>query len=172
MLPRCVKSLRNENSFDRWMKTQRYMGHITRVMECKPTISMNNLSYRKYPISKRYEPNNHCMQIDHENKCLLKKLTSIIMKNKEIIDRDWRRPRSLNGTQRKKELIRITEENRVLLRRLQTKESFYPLKKLKIAQRKRVRAQTPRVFVNLNKTVINTFRRKYNKRTNKSSKKH
>eukprot|EP00826_Nyctotherus_ovalis_P037354 TRINITY_DN33_c0_g1_i1.p1 TRINITY_DN33_c0_g1~~TRINITY_DN33_c0_g1_i1.p1 ORF type:complete len:184 (-),score=14.17 TRINITY_DN33_c0_g1_i1:139-666(-) len=165
MLPR-VGSLRNENSFDRWMKTQGYIGHLSRVIQCKPTISVNNLTHRQYPISRKKgrRPVNNYSQIKLENRCLLRKLTDIITKSTEAYGIGRRRPHSLNGTQRKKELIRITKENRALLTRIREKESCYPLRKIKSMQRKKLRSSTPRVFMYLNKTIVHTSGRKSNKK--------
>lgn len=65
-------------------------------------------------------------QIEHENRLLLSKMSDIMQKGSmDNVSNAWQYGHSLNRTNRRKELQRITEENQQILRRIQGVQPFY-----------------------------------------------
>lgn len=77
----------------------------------------NNLK-REQLLEERY------YEIDRENRILLSKMSDI-MRNQNIPDRGKSGPPSLNRDGRKTELMRITQENQAILKRIQQAQPVY-----------------------------------------------
>jgi len=63
--------------------------------------------------------------IERENRILLQKMAKILRTNKTLDTINQYKARSLNRAARRRELIRITEENQGILRRIQASEPTY-----------------------------------------------
>ena len=72
----------------------------------------NNLK-REQMLEERYS------EIDRENRILLQKMSDIMRQPTFSMMKEARGPNSLNKDYRKKELIRITQENQAILKRIQ-----------------------------------------------------
>jgi len=64
-------------------------------------------------------------EVERDNRILLEKM-SYIMRTKGIVDnRNDYQQKSLNKAKRQRELLRLSHDNQAILRRIQSKESFY-----------------------------------------------
>eukprot|EP00826_Nyctotherus_ovalis_P061330 TRINITY_DN8715_c0_g1_i3.p1 TRINITY_DN8715_c0_g1~~TRINITY_DN8715_c0_g1_i3.p1 ORF type:complete len:193 (-),score=46.96 TRINITY_DN8715_c0_g1_i3:48-626(-) len=147
MLPLITRPTRSKQP----LTTLQRQGHITRQSESRSLLSARSISYQK-PKKLCYSDKARRREIRHENKRLLKSITSIVKKS--VVPAVSERKRSMNGAVRKKELIRITKENHAFLRRLERIKSFNSSRRpeSKIAEKSlRIREEYASV-VNLNKT--------------------
>lgn len=77
----------------------------------------------------------HYTEIERENRLLLEKMSSI-MKGKQEPKPQPARKRSLNQDFRRRELVKITQENQALLRRLQGRTSAYSTYRWEVDRKK------------------------------------
>jgi len=114
-----------------WKRKERDL-HLERLRSAKPSIDTRaprTMSLKKNRNAKReriLEEKNFSIQRD--NKLLLKKMLQIDVKQGDLNPHRimGRRPsQSLNRSSRIKDLMRITEENRALLKRLRNAQSHY-----------------------------------------------
>mmetsp|Transcript_40840 Transcript_40840/g.73750 ORF Transcript_40840/g.73750 Transcript_40840/m.73750 type:complete len:316 (+) Transcript_40840:144-1091(+) len=104
--------------------------HADRLRRVKPVVDVtgprgvdhihNNLKKERL-LEERYQ------EIDLENKQLLRKMSEIMNKQSSYVkvNKGSARPRTLNFTGRKKELLEITKENQRLLKSIQTAQPVY-----------------------------------------------
>mmetsp|Transcript_19686 Transcript_19686/g.45940 ORF Transcript_19686/g.45940 Transcript_19686/m.45940 type:complete len:320 (+) Transcript_19686:125-1084(+) len=103
--------------------------HAKRLMRVKPVVDIsgpkgvdhihNNLK-RERLLETRYQ------EIDLENKQLLRKMSEIMKKPCDYLKlQQNQKPKTLNFTGRKKELLEITKENQRLLRSIQSAQPVY-----------------------------------------------
>eukprot|EP00929_Paragymnodinium_shiwhaense_P113284 TRINITY_DN81550_c0_g1_i1.p1 TRINITY_DN81550_c0_g1~~TRINITY_DN81550_c0_g1_i1.p1 ORF type:complete len:288 (-),score=57.49 TRINITY_DN81550_c0_g1_i1:98-961(-) len=118
----------NKACMDRVRKREHDL-HRKRINQMRPQIDTtqpqvchldhlrNNLK-REQLLEERY------YEIDRENRILLQKMSDI-MRNQNIPDRGKSGPPSLNRDGRKTELMRITQENQAILKRIQQAQPVY-----------------------------------------------
>mmetsp|Transcript_54437 Transcript_54437/g.127070 ORF Transcript_54437/g.127070 Transcript_54437/m.127070 type:complete len:313 (+) Transcript_54437:137-1075(+) len=104
--------------------------HADRLRRVKPVVDVtgprgvdhihNNLKKERL-LEERYQ------EIDLENKQLLRKMSEIMHKQSSYVkvNKTTARPKTLNFTGRKKELLEITKENQRLLKSIQTAQPVY-----------------------------------------------
>jgi len=113
----------------RW-EQQKHEMHREKIRTMKPSIDTkeptvcqfdhirNNLK-REQMLEERYS------EIDRENRILLQKMSDIMRQPTFSMMKEARGPNSLNKDYRKKELIRITQENQAILKRIQQAQPIY-----------------------------------------------
>jgi len=121
----------NKHLDDKWVKHCQKL-HRQRLKEMKPAI--DNKPPPKYVhlvqnLKKQQMDEERYSQIERDNYLLLDKM-SYIMTHPQLLDEKYMGPpvtygKSLNKEYRKRELMRITEENLQILRRIQHKEPYY-----------------------------------------------
>jgi E3 ubiquitin-protein ligase TRIP12 len=102
---------------------QRLKAMRPQVDTSEPTVTQldhlrNNLK-REQLLEERY------FEIDRENKILLQKMSDIMRNSSYASDRAKSGPPSLNRDLRKTELMRITQENQAILKRIQKAQPIY-----------------------------------------------
>ncbi|KAJ1471254.1 KIAA1430-like protein-domain-containing protein [Baffinella frigidus] len=121
----------NKHLDEKWVKHCQQM-HRKRLKQMKPAI--DNKPPPKYVhlvqnLKKQQMDEERYSQIERDNYLLLDKM-SYIMTHPQLLDEKYMGPpvtfgKSLNKEYRKRELMRITEENLQILRRIQHKEPYY-----------------------------------------------
>lgn len=109
---------------------RRHDQHREKIRTMKPSIDTseprvcqfdhirNNLK-REQMLEERYS------EIDRENRILLQKMSDIMRQPSFSMVKEAKGPHSLNKDFRKKELIRITQENQAILKRIQSAQPIY-----------------------------------------------
>jgi len=104
--------------------------HRRMIREMKPSIdtrepSTMRLEHLRTNLKREQLLEDRYTEIDRENRILLQKMSDIMRKPLYRFRSDVGGPVSLNKDARKKELIRITEDNQAILRRIQRTEPVY-----------------------------------------------
>jgi len=117
-------------------KRNRRQINLTQIQPPKPAAYYENSVRSRKIVTKRKQDllnEEKKGKIERENKILLEKLSGIIRGTSPSIKNEvWqpkRRAQSLNGRVRRKELLRITKENKSILERLKNKKSSYDAKR-------------------------------------------
>ena len=110
----------------RWQERS-YMLHRKKLSDIKPSI--DNKTPQMYPhlyqkLKKAQKDEELCSVIERDNRTLVKRMTEI-MQRPGIDTHNTIQPKSLNREARKRELLRITQENQKLLRRIQARQPTY-----------------------------------------------
>lgn len=116
----CAERIRNRN---RDIHKQKIKGMRSRVDTSVPSVASfdhlrNNLK-REQILEDRYS------EIDRENRILLQKMSDIMKQPTYFCTRAKSGPPSLNRDSRKLELMRITQENQGILKRIQQAQPVY-----------------------------------------------
>jgi len=103
--------------------------HLKRIRNVKAGVDMKPPKgfgeYRRN-VKREQMMEDRYAQIEHENRLLLSKMSDIMQKGSmDNVSNAWQYGHSLNRTNRRKELQRITEENQSILRRIQGVQPFY-----------------------------------------------
>eukprot|EP00754_Rhynchopus_humris_P040721 Rhum_TRINITY_DN23853_c0_g1::Rhum_TRINITY_DN23853_c0_g1_i1::g.178861::m.178861 len=110
----------------RWQE-RAYMLHRKKLSDIKPSI--DNKTPQMYPhlyqkLKKAQKDEELCSVIERDNRTLVKRMTEI-MQRPGIDTHNTIQPKSLNREARRRELLRITQENQKLLRRIQSRQPTY-----------------------------------------------
>eukprot|EP00283_Hemiselmis_rufescens_P024790 CAMPEP_0173437744 /NCGR_PEP_ID=MMETSP1357-20121228/18305_1 /TAXON_ID=77926 /ORGANISM="Hemiselmis rufescens, Strain PCC563" /LENGTH=205 /DNA_ID=CAMNT_0014402945 /DNA_START=93 /DNA_END=707 /DNA_ORIENTATION=+ len=121
----------NKHLDDKWVKHCQRL-HKQRLKQMKPAIDNKpppKFVHLAQNLKKQQMDEERYSQIERDNYLLLDKM-SYIMTHPQLLDEKYMGPpvtygKSLNKEYRKRELMRITEENLQILRRIQHKEPYY-----------------------------------------------
>eukprot|EP00760_Papus_ankaliazontas_P000040 PhM_4_TR10013/c1_g1_i2/m.34883 len=111
---------------DKWNE-RTYRQHREKLHHIKPSI--DNKPPKMYPhlyqkLKKAQTEEERCSEIERDNRTLVKRMTEI-MQRSALDNQNNARAKSLNRDSRKRELLRITQENHALLRRIQQRQPTY-----------------------------------------------
>ena len=107
---------------NRQRKHKKKLRHIKSTVDNKPPAHWQNRPTRN--LKKEQMMEERYSTIERENRILLSKM-SYIMQHNTLDNFNRLKPKSLNREFRKRELIRITNENQAILRRIQKSEPTY-----------------------------------------------
>lgn len=116
-----------------WRKS--HDSHRVRIRQVKPATDMSAPSTMKMDhfrtnLKKERLLEDRYMEIDRENRVLLKKMSEAMRKpNPYVVEKKEEKPPSLNRSGRKMEMIRITKDNARLLKSIQKVQPVYSHKK-------------------------------------------
>ena len=121
----------NKHLDDKWVKHCQNL-HRAKLKQMRPAIDNKpppRFVHLEQNLKKQQMDEERYSQIERENYLLLDKM-SYIMTHPQLLDEKFMGPpvtfgKSLNKDFRKRELMRITEENLQILRRIQHKEPYY-----------------------------------------------
>jgi len=121
----------NKHLDDKWVKHCQRL-HKQKLKQMKPAIDNKpppKFVHLAQNLKKQQMDEERYSQIERDNYILLDKM-SYIMTHPQLLDEKYMGPpvtfgKSLNKEYRKRELMRITEENLQILRRIQHKEPYY-----------------------------------------------
>ena len=121
----------NKHLDERWVKHCQQL-HRTRLKQMKPAIDNKpppTYVHLAEKLKKRQLDEERYSQIERDNFLLLDKISYIIA-HPQVLDEKYMGPpvtfgKSLNKDFCKRELLRITKENRQILRRIQNTEPYY-----------------------------------------------
>jgi hypothetical protein len=163
----------NKHLDDKWVKHCQSM-HRRKLKEMRPAIDNKpppRYIHLEQNLKKQQMDEERYSQIERENYLLLDKM-SYIMTHPQLLDEKFMGApvtfgKSLNKDFRKRELMRITEENLQILRRIQHKEPYYSKlewdeKARRDAEYLRIAAEYPLVLPsrqNVPRDMLNSSRR-------------
>ena len=104
--------------------------HLEKLRSMKPTVDANSPPVFSHTIKKAKREQlleERYTEIERENRLLLEKMSSI-MSGRPARTRSVKK-RSLNQESRRRELVKISQENQALLRRLQERQPSYNIQK-------------------------------------------
>lgn len=104
-----------------------YRIHRQKLQKIKPSI--DNKAPPMYPhlyqkLKKAQMEEERCSEIERDNRTLVRRMTEI-MQRSGIDTKNSVQYRSLNKDMRRRELVRITQENQALLKRIQSRQPTY-----------------------------------------------
>eukprot|EP01063_Lacrimia_lanifica_P015746 TRINITY_DN22411_c0_g1_i1.p1 TRINITY_DN22411_c0_g1~~TRINITY_DN22411_c0_g1_i1.p1 ORF type:complete len:269 (+),score=117.24 TRINITY_DN22411_c0_g1_i1:84-890(+) len=110
----------------RWQE-RAYQLHRKKLADIRPSI--DNKTPQMYPhlyqkLKKAQKEEELCSEIERDNRTLVKRMTEI-MKRPGIDTHNESKSKSLNKEARQRELLRITEENQKLLKRIHSRQPTY-----------------------------------------------
>eukprot|EP01001_Neometanema_parovale_P009304 NODE_5548_length_934_cov_101.918619_g5325_i0.p1 GENE.NODE_5548_length_934_cov_101.918619_g5325_i0~~NODE_5548_length_934_cov_101.918619_g5325_i0.p1 ORF type:complete len:251 (+),score=63.17 NODE_5548_length_934_cov_101.918619_g5325_i0:82-753(+) len=111
---------------DKWQERS-YRIHRQKLQKIRPSI--DNQAPQMYPhlyqkLKKAQMEEERCSEIERDNRTLVRRMTEI-MQRSAIDTRNQVEYKSLNKDARRRELVRITQENQALLRRIQGRQPTY-----------------------------------------------
>jgi len=119
--------------------------HMEKLRSMRPTVDANSPPVFAHTVKKAKREQlleERYTEIERENRLLLEKMSSI-MSGRPVRTRSVKK-RSLNQESRKRELVKISQENQALMRRLQDRQPSYNIQKWE-GERK----QTERLLQNI-----------------------
>eukprot|EP01010_Urceolus_cornutus_P005129 NODE_871_length_1265_cov_458.801809_g666_i0.p1 GENE.NODE_871_length_1265_cov_458.801809_g666_i0~~NODE_871_length_1265_cov_458.801809_g666_i0.p1 ORF type:complete len:287 (+),score=60.93 NODE_871_length_1265_cov_458.801809_g666_i0:76-936(+) len=113
---------------DKW-QDRTYKNHRAKLNKIKPSI--DNKAPPMYPhlyqkIKKAQMEEERCGQIERDNRTLVRRMTDIMQRSALETQNPWADRRVLNRREtRRRELMRVTQENQALLKRIQQAQPTY-----------------------------------------------
>lgn len=116
----------NQVCYDKWQERQ-YKIHRQKLQKIKSSV--DNKAPQLYPhlyqkLKKAQMEEDRCTIIERDNRTLVKRMTDLMQKS-ALDTHNHVEYRSLNKERRRRELVKITQENMALLKRLQQRPPTY-----------------------------------------------
>ncbi|XP_064603795.1 sperm axonemal maintenance protein CFAP97D1-like [Liolophura sinensis] len=111
----------------RWDQ-QRYQAHRDKVRKSVAVLDTHpprTYMHLHVKLTKLQKEDNRLAIIERDNRILLEKMANIMQTYGGVDNKNNYKQKSLNRTQRQRELLRITHENIAILKRITTKEPHY-----------------------------------------------
>merc|ERR1719401_1638093 len=115
--------------YARRLEQRKHEMHRSRVRNVRSLVDTSepyvaHMDHVRINLKKEQQLEERYSEIDRENRLLLTKMTTI-MRQPSPQPQSARGPRSLNRDARKKELLRITQDNQAILKRIQQAGPVY-----------------------------------------------